>query len=239
MSVADELAKLNQLRQSGALSEAEFAAAKTRVLEEAGSDSVPTPGTEPGPKGPSDKRRRRGFPLRGWLLASVALAGVIGVVMCDRSMRLAQERWEVYQRAYPVWEELSEVADAVYLCRDRSGQFPGRLDDVVAAGLLAGVPADVFSPTGQPLRYHLGSRYFFIWSVGPDGMDDTSAVLSRLDSLPANEESSRQVREETLFNATDYHVGDGSDRGDIRAQCPLVRTPLYVPDAVLDALTNP
>jgi len=58
---------------------------------------------------------------------------------------------------------------AYYLER---GSYPKSLDTLVQAEYLKAVPGDLFSPTRAPLRYQPSGETFWLWSVGPDGVDD-------------------------------------------------------------------
>jgi uncharacterized Tic20 family protein len=84
MSIADELEKLHQLRQSGAIDDYEFAQAKTKILN----GSSPAPLAEPeglestwvGPSKADRDTRRWGLFLHLSVLATLALP-VVGVVV--------------------------------------------------------------------------------------------------------------------------------------------------------------
>lgn len=67
------------------------------------------------------------------------------------------------------------LAVALYLA-DHDGNFPADLNELVPLYLPA-VPIDPFSSTKEPLRYVLygDTRRPLVYSVGPDGVDDTTA----------------------------------------------------------------
>ena len=63
---------------------------------------------------------------------------------------------------------LTRAFVALRILRLETGAYPASLGEVVAKGLLPGVPVDFFD--GQPLRYSAEKR--LLWSVGEDCADD-------------------------------------------------------------------
>ncbi|MEX0725639.1 MAG: hypothetical protein WD065_05190 [Planctomycetaceae bacterium] len=63
----------------------------------------------------------------------------------------------------------------------RTGAYPSDANELVSAGILADVPADPYSPTGEKLRYRHAGDEVVAWSVGENGIDDGGGTLDAED----------------------------------------------------------
>jgi hypothetical protein len=70
------------------------------------------------------------------------------------------------------------VALASQLYRRRTGAFPGTPTELVDSGILAEIPRDPFSASGDRLLYRTAGEKAVIWSIGENGSDDDGDITA-------------------------------------------------------------
>jgi hypothetical protein len=120
------------------------------------------------------------------------------------------------------------VSLAVHLYRaDHGGAWPASLD-ALAPRYLPAVPRDVYA-SGEPLRYRIlahvlpdGGDRPIVYSIGPDGVDDTAAAGDMATTAPANaRRGSSAILNEPQYG-WNYHRDDkGYQTFDLSRWSPL------------------
>jgi hypothetical protein len=116
----------------------------------------------------------------GWTAAEKAMGNPAPADPLDLSrivgqfLRSSLNRAALTGHRVTVDRRVAAIALAVRLYQLDHGQFPATLDALVPAYLPV-VPADPFSPTGQPFKYLLAAKGTrpIVYSVDENGVDDT------------------------------------------------------------------
>jgi len=118
------------------------------------------------------------------LVAALAILAL--VVTCVFAARFLREWWEhmepgrgrmVRVKLALASSDLRRIAEAAAMYHAREGKLPDSEQDLVEKGLLRGISTDPFTGFSEPYRFQTMGCALYVWSVGPDGVDDGAVPL--------------------------------------------------------------
>ncbi|HEY2881993.1 MAG TPA: hypothetical protein VGJ15_06155, partial [Pirellulales bacterium] len=124
-------------------------------------------------------------------LSRRVVGSMLQIFECDVSQALDVADQQAVHAAF------LETGVALAAYRSAKGSYPARLDELTPKYIVK-LPSDLYSDGNKPLRYHRQASGYFLYSVGPDGLDEAggeSPNYLESDDIAVNISDERQNSE--------------------------------------------